>query len=78
MIAAELCFDFRTSIFVASAMLLPFIGYYLAFYNTPAFAGWSRINRPLILTLSFVVASIVGFFALFYLEVFIAFGGHRW
>jgi hypothetical protein len=61
-----------------SGFLLPFLGYFLAFYRAPAFAGWSRITRPMVLTLSFAIAATVGFFFFVYLMffLFMVFGTH--
>jgi len=63
-----------------SGFLLPFLTYFLAFYHAPAFAGWSRITRPVILTVSFAITTTVGFFFFVYLMffLFMAFGGHHW
>jgi hypothetical protein len=75
MIAAVFYINLKNaeSLFFVSATLLPFIGYYWAFYDAPAFANWSRVKRAAILTLSFVFATVVGFAVLFYLELLIAF-----
>lgn len=73
MIAAGLYLNVVTGLFFVSATLLPFIGYYWAFYDAPAFASWPRVKRASVLTLSFVFATIVGFAVLFYLELLIAF-----
>ena len=63
-----------------SGYLLPFIGYFLFFYDIPAFANWSRIARPAVLTLLFAAATAVGFHSMLFLTflLFMAFGGHHW
>jgi hypothetical protein len=65
---------------VAVALIVPFIGYFVAFYGAPAFAGWSRVARPVFLTFIFSAATVIGFWFLFGLMffLFMAFGGHHW
>ena len=46
----------------ASGLILPLIGYYLAFYRMPAFVGLPRIVRPVVFTLAFIIATAVGFY----------------
>ena len=59
---------------VTSALVLPFIGYFLAFYRDPALASWSRVA----MTLTFIVATIAGFCLLFFIvfTLFMVFGTH--
>ena len=65
---------------VAVGLIVPFIGYFVAFYGAPVFAGWSRVARPIFLTLIFSAATAVGFCFLFFLMfvLFMAFNGHHW
>jgi hypothetical protein len=67
-------------VIAVSGCLLPFLGYFLGFYGAPAFAGLSRITRPVVLTLSFAVATAVGFYFWLFLMfgLFMGFGGHHW
>jgi hypothetical protein len=79
MIAVGFYFVFSASFWILTAMILPLVAYFWAFYDAPIFLSWSRIKRQIILTFSFIGATIVGFFVLFY-SVFIAlygFGGHH-
>jgi hypothetical protein len=66
--------------FVVSGSLLPFIGYFFSFYDAPVFAIGSRITKPIVLTLLFIVFTVVGFWFLLFLMfgLFMAFGGHHW
>lgn len=72
--------DRLTTVFDAAAWILPFVGYFVAFYDAPFFARWSRITRPIVLTLSFIAATVIGFWILLPLifMFFAAFGGHHW
>jgi hypothetical protein len=73
-------YNWMAHAFIVSGLLVPFIGYFLAFYEAPAFAGMSRITRPIFLTLLFVGTTAVGFyfFLFFSFFLFMAFGGHHW
>jgi hypothetical protein len=73
-------YNWMTHAFIVSSLLVPFIGYFLAFYDAPAFADLSRITRPVVLTISFAIATAVGFWVLLFLifVLLIAFGGHHW
>ena len=63
-----------------SGFLLPFLGYFFSFYRAPVFTDWSRIMRPIALTLSFAAVTVVGFFffTFFMFFLFMTFGGHHW
>jgi hypothetical protein len=62
---------------VTLAVVVPFLGYFVAFYRSPKFAHMRHVRRIVILTIIFSVATAVGFWmcmvVLFIL--FMAFGG---
>jgi hypothetical protein len=76
MVAAVLYFDsfsrrWIPGVFAIAALLLPFICYIAAVYDTPVFARWSGALKAGVLTLSSVIMTIGGYCILFFTGLFI-------
>jgi hypothetical protein len=72
--------DWVQDAFLASGMVLPFVGYFVVFYCSPGFVSPSHIARAIGIVLASIAAAVVGFITIFYFMfgLFMAFGGHHW
>ena len=63
--------------FVTLALVVPFLGYFVAFYRSPRFAHMRHVRRSVILTIIFSVATAIGFWVnmAVMFALFMAFGG---
>jgi len=64
--------------FVASALVFPFVGYFLVFYTSSGFVSPSKIARLIGIILASIAATVVGFLTtlFFMFGLFMAFGHH--
>jgi hypothetical protein len=53
--------DWVIHTFVTLAVVVPFLGYFVAFYRSPKFANTRHVHRIVILTIIFGVATAIGF-----------------
>jgi hypothetical protein len=63
---------------VTLAVVVPFLGYFVAFYRSPRFAHTRHLHRIVILTIIFSVATAIGFWVsmVVLFVLFMVFGGH--
>ena len=71
MVTALVCFDAVSQLdwvpltFFVAALLGPFVTYIAALDDAPLFSQWPRVVKTCVLTLSSIVATLVGYCALY-------------
>jgi hypothetical protein len=68
----------HNGVFVAPALILPFIGHFILFYRSSGFVSPSRLARQIAITLASIFATVIGFYIALSLTFMVSMSGHHY